>query len=212
MMQTTAMKSPAFQSYHSGFSLVELMIALVVGLLISAIAISSFLGHARVLYQQLSYNQATEDVSETFAVLSRLVMQAQRSTVSVTSSATATTIDLALPELYMVWPNIDDTTASPYDKNWVRIAWTNTGSNANQITIANSSSSGGLGTASVTTFAGAAAGNNTRFTGMTLAEDNSTDPSTYVFSLSGKAWARDMVDGDDTAKGVTIEGRILPRN
>ena len=97
MMQTTAMKSPAFQSYHSGFSLVELMIALVVGLLISAIAISSFLGHARVLYQQLSYNQATEDVSETFAVLSRLVMQAQRSTVSVTSSATSRLQHVARP-------------------------------------------------------------------------------------------------------------------
>ena len=53
-------------------------------------------------------------------------MQAQRSSVSVTSSATATTIDLALPELYMVWPNTDDTTTPEYNKNWVRIAWTNT--------------------------------------------------------------------------------------
>ena len=211
------MNTPEFRSRIGGFSLVELMIALAIGLLISAAAISAFLGHTRAVYQQMGYNQASEDVGEAYAVLSRLIMQAHRDTIDVATTevdgvATSTTIDLELPEGFSVWPN----TTAPYSNNWVRIAWTSTGDDADMITIASASNSGDLAAAPSETLAGSgdtdsALFNTTRITSLLLESDGAF-PDLYLFSISGKSFARDRVDGDDDSKGVSIEGRILPRN
>lgn len=196
-----------------GFSLVELMVGMVIGLLVSAAAVSAFLAHTRAVYQQVGYNQASEDVNEAFAVLYRLLLQAQRDSIVITNTESggvpaSTTIDLALPEGFPVWPN----ETAPWTNNWVRVAWNRTGGNAEQITIANAATEGGLAGAGATVLTGGSAGNNTRITRMTLVEDEGTAPSTYLFALSGKSYARDDVDGSNTDTGATVEGRILPRN
>jgi prepilin-type N-terminal cleavage/methylation domain-containing protein len=209
------MKTPASRYRVSGFSLVELMIALAVGLLISAAAISAFLGHTGAVYQQMGYNQASEDVGEAYAVLSRLITQAHQDTLDVATTEvddviTSTTIDLELPEGFSVWPN----TTAPYSNNWVRIAWASTGDGAGTITIASASDSGDLAAAPSETLAGSADTarfNTTRITSLILESDELL-PEMYIFSISGKSFARDRVDGDDDSKGVSIEGRILPRN
>jgi len=226
------MKTPASRYRVSGFSLVELMIALAVGLLISAAAIGAFLGHTGAVYQQMGYNQASEDVGETYAVLSRLITQAHLDTLDVVTTKvddniTSTTIDLELPcienkdiddpdwecpEGFSVWPN----NAPPYRNRWVRIAWASTGDDADMITIASASDSGALTAAPSETLAGSgdtSQFNTTRITSLRLESDELL-PEMYIFSISGKSFTRDRVDGDgdDNSKGVSIEGRILPRN
>ncbi len=204
------MKSPAGK-FQGGFSLIELMIGMLIGVLVSVAAISAFVSHSRTVFHQMSYNQASEDISEAYAVLSRLIMQAERDTIEVTESSTATSIVFALPEGFSVWPNANQKKDDPgFTRNWVRIAWTNTGDQANKITIANAVE-GGLGSAQIFDFAGAGADNSTRITGMSL-EDDGEEITTYLFNISGKSFARDQVDGTDSAKGIVVGGRILPRN
>ena len=205
-MNVKRVKSPARKFRHGGFTLIELMIGMLVGLLVSAAAVSAFVGHSRTVYQQMGYNQASGDVSEAYAVLSRLIMQAERDTITVTTSSTATTIVFALPEGFAIWPN----TTTPYDKNWVRIAWTSTGNLASQITITNAVD-GALNSASAKVFAGAGNGNATRITGMSLVEDDSEDISTYLFNISGKSYTPVQV-ADSSSAGIVVGGRILPRN
>lgn len=196
-----------------GFTLVELMVGMVIGLLVSAAAVAAFIAHTRTVYQQVGYNQAAEDINEAYAVLYRLLLQAERESIDISTTEsggelTTTTVVLALPADFPIWPN----QTSPYDKNWVRIDWNKSGGNAEQITIRNAATEGGLAGAAATVLTGGSSDNNTRITQMSLDEDESTAPSTYLFAISGKSYARDQVDGTDPEIGATVEGRILPRN
>lgn len=212
-METVIFRKMGSIRTNKGFTLVELMVGMVIGLLVSAAAVSAFLAHTRTVYQQVGYNQAAEDINEAYAVLYRLLLQAQRSSIAISTTQSggnpaSTTIDLALPAGFPVWPN----QTSPWTSNWVRIAWSKSGGNAEQITIKKALNAGGLAGASATILTGGSSGNNTRITRMSLDEDESTSPSTYMFAISGKSYARDAVDGSDTDIGATVEGRILPRN
>jgi len=186
-----------------GFSLIELMVSVLITFLISITAIAAFGSHSRTLYNQMTFNQAAEDVSEAYALLYRLIQQAERNSIlisGVTTTGTCTsdiTIDLAVPEGFSVWPN----TVSPYTKNWIRIALSDTGTNAFSITIANAVQ-GGLSGATVTPFAGSNTAGNTKITCMNLAQQSD---ETYAFSIVG--YARNYTAGD-----IAFEGVILPRN
>ncbi len=209
------MQSTLHKSFHSGFTLIELMIGLLIGLLISIAAVSAFLSHGRAVYQQMSYNQASTDVSEAYAVLSRLVLQARNCdagveaiTVTTAADKTSTSIDLMLPAGFPVWPN----TTAPYNDNWVRVAWASNGANSGQITVTNTDTALGLSTEPAVVFAGANSGNTTRFTGLYLDLDGACTnplPPTYRFSVSGKSYAQaNNTDFD----GITMQGRVWPRN
>ena len=188
---------------NSGFSLVELMVALVVGVLVSLTAVVAFMSHSRAMFNQLSYNHAAEEVSEAYALLSRLIQQAERDSITISgvkSEGNCTTdiqVDLAVPAGFPVWPNL----ASPYDKNWVRLSMSTTGDNAHSILVSNAAE-GGLGDATAMPFAGSNQGNNTRITCMSLVKQND---DTFAFSLTG--YARAFNEGD-----VSFEGVVLPRN
>jgi len=193
-----------FGGYGSrGFSLIELMISLLITFLISITAIAAFGSHSRTLYNQMTYNQAAEDVSEAYALLSRLIQQAERNTIDISGVTTVggcttdITIDLAVPAGFYVWPN----SVSPYDKNWVRIALSGTGDFPNSITIANAVE-GSLDSAVETPYAGSNTARNTKITCLNLAEQND---GTYAFGVVG--YARNYTAGD-----IAFEGVILPRN
>ncbi len=197
-------RNQKFGNYGSqGFSLVELMISLLITFMIAITAIAAFGSHSRTLYNQITYNQAAEDVSEAYALLSRLIQQAERSSISISgvttegNCTTDITIDLAVPAGFYVWPN----SVAPYDKNWVRIALSDTGTFAHSITIANAVQ-GSLGSAAVTPFAGSDTARNTKITCLNLAQQND---GTYAFGVVG--YARNYTAGD-----IAFEGVILPRN
>ncbi len=80
------MKARTASPASKGFTLIELMIAMVVGLLVSGAAVSAFLAHTRTVYQQMSYNRASEDVNEAYAILSRLIIQARRDSIVVATT------------------------------------------------------------------------------------------------------------------------------
>lgn len=186
-----------------GFTLVELLVAMIIGMFVSLAAVAAFSAHSRTVFNQMTYNQSAEDVSEAFALLSRLILQAERSNITISGVTTVgacttdITIDLAVPAGFRVWPNL----TAPYDKNWVRIVFSDSGANAHSITIANAVS-GGLGAATAMPFAGSDTGNNTKITCMSLVEQSN---ETYTFSIAG--YARNYASGD-----AAYEAVILPRN
>lgn len=203
-------RTHSLQLTARGFTLVELLIGLVIGLLVSAAALAAFLAHSRTVYEQVGFNQSTEDINEAYAILSRLIIQSQRDSIAINRTVsggvvTDITIDLALPEGFSVWPN----QTAPFDDNWVRIAWDD---ESNEISVVNAATEGGLADEAATVFAGGNEGNVTRITHLDLVEDESTAPSSYLFAISGKAWSRFEMDQEDGDNGSTIEGRILPRN
>ncbi len=196
------LNSPNPKRYY-GFTMVELMVAIVIGMFVSLATVAAFSAHSRTVFNQMSYNQSAEDVSEAYALLSRLIQQAESTSITISGITTVAgcttdiTVDLAVPAGFAVWPNL----TAPYTQNWVRIAFSTAGTNANTITIANAGA-GGLGAATATPFAGSSSGNNTKITCMSLEKqlDN-----TYAFSLAG--YARNYSEGDTAYEGV-----ILPRN
>ncbi len=192
-----------YQRACRGFTLVEMMVSLLVGILISTATIAAYVSHGRTIYQQIGYSEAGEDVSEAYVLLSRLIRQAQRNTINISGVTTVgnctsnITIDLAVPGGFPIWPN----TQSPFDHNWIRLVLSDTGAHAHAITIAKAVE-GGLGSAAAVPFAGSNSGNNTRITCLSLVKQAD---ETYVFSVAG--YARNFIDGD-----VTFEGVIMPRN
>lgn len=188
---------------QKAYTLIELLVSLLIGIIVSFAAVLAFMSHSHAIYKQMTYNQAGEDVSEAYALLSRLLQQAEGdnitiSGVSSTGNCThAITIDISIPAGYPIWPN----TVSPYDKNRVRIALSDVGDNPHSITIAKAVEDG-LDTATVTPFAGSDSGENTKITCMSLVRQND---STYAFSVAG--YARNFDAGD-----IAYEGVVLPRN
>lgn len=188
-----------------GFTLVELMIGMLIGLFVSLAAVAAFSAHSRTVFNQMTFNQAAEDVSEAYALLSRLIQQSENANITisgVTSAGNCTTditIDLSVPAGFPVWPNL---TPPDYADNWVRIELSSSGVNAHSITLTNASSSGGLAGATATPFAGSNTGNNTKITCLSLVQQAG---GTYAFSITG--YARNY-DAGDTA----YEGVIWPRN
>jgi len=186
-----------------GFTMAGLMVAMVIGMFVSLAAIAAFSAHSRTVFNQMTYIQSAEDVSEAFALLSRLIQQAERSNIVISGVTTVggctsnITVDLAIPEGFPVWPNL----SAPYDKNRVRIVLSDTGANAHGITIANAAP-GGLGAATAMPFAGSNTGNNTKITCMSLVRQLD---ETYAFSIAG--YARNYTSGDTAYEGV-----IYPRN
>ena len=188
---------------NRGFTVVELLVGMVIGLFVSLAAIGAFSAHSRTVFNQMTYNQAAEDVSEAYALLSRLIQQSEGSNITISGATTVgdcttdITIDLSVPTGFPVWPNM----TVPYTDNWVRIALARSGTNAYGITIANAAA-GGLGAATAIPFAGSASGNNTKITCLGLA---ARGDGTYAFSVSG--YSRNYTAGETAYQGV-----ILPRN
>lgn len=159
----------------SGVTLIEMMIALVISMLITIAAMSAYVGQSRVVVHQARKDQASQTDTLTYEVLSRLLRHAQTGLISITYggagaaaapnassvlevASDSITVDFTLPSGYAIWPN----DVSPFTNNAVRLTWSNTGTNAYQVRIANAATTAGLGTATFTTVAGSNDGSNAR--------------------------------------------------
>ena len=79
---------------QKGFTIIEMLAALVAALLISLAVVNVIAAHTTALYTQARANQAAEDGVETYALVSRLLKQAQRANVSFTAAEGSASLDL----------------------------------------------------------------------------------------------------------------------
>ncbi len=190
------------KNHQRGFTLVELMVSITLASILSLAVIAAYSNQAATFINQGRSNQAAEDGREAFTVINRLLRQAIRSTITINQTATQTTIDFTLPAGFPVWPN----TTAPYDRNAVRILWSSTGANSDQIRIASATSLGALGAAPLVTLVGSNSGFNTRIIGLTLA---TVAPAGLQLTLTSRSGA---TPPGQTATGTSFEGIIIPRN
>lgn len=185
-----------------GLTLIELMIALAIGSVVAVGVMKAYVGQTVVVIKQARITQATEDGREAFSVISRLLKQAQQSSITITQpSANSTTIDFMLPTGLSIWPN----NIAPYTNNAVRLSWTNQGADANKILLATADSLANLGAAATLTFAGDSSVMNTQISAFTLADNNDGSYSFKLISQIANGAAKKPLN-------VSFEGRILPRN
>ncbi len=157
----------------AGVTLVEMMIALVIGMLLTIAAMSAYVGQSRVVVHQARKEQASQTDTLTYEVLSRLLRHAETGSISITYSGAGAAsipntapeitndsiqVDLTLPAGYAIWPN----DVSPYTDSAIRLTWSNSGANAYQVRIAKASTATGLATATFSTVAGSNTGSNAR--------------------------------------------------
>lgn len=134
---------------HSGFSLVELMIAVTIAMALSIAVMYVYAGQIRTFSQVARKEQASQEARSAFEVISNLVRQADlclspdtnRCPANLTIGLTypngvsnpnpATTlkrandsvqIDFVVPSGYEIWPN----STSPYTSNAIRVEWSST--------------------------------------------------------------------------------------
>lgn len=185
-----------------GFTLVEIMVSITVASILSLAVISTYSSQAGTYMTQGRSSQAVEDGREVYMVLNHLLRQAENSSIAITQNAGSTIVDFTVPSGYAIWPN----TTAPYDRNAIRIAWSDSGTNANQITVASATSIGGLGGAQATALAGSNSGSNTRVIGLTM---TALVPAGYTLSVTTRAG---VTPPGQTATGTTFDGLVLPRN
>jgi len=185
-----------------GFTLIELMISVTLASLLSLGVITAYSHQAATFVNQGRSSQATEDGRDAFTVIGGLIRQALSSSLSITQTPARTTIDFLIPAGFPVWPN----TTAPYDRNAIRIQWTNTGAAANQIQIASATSLGALAGAPLTTLVGSNSGTNTRIIQLSL---TAQAPAGYLLALVSRSG---NTPPGQTANGTRFEGVIIPRN
>lgn len=135
---------------HSGFSLVELMIAVTIAMGLSVAVMYIYAGQIRTFSQVARKQQTSQEARTAFEIVSNLVRQADlclsvdtqrcpaqltlamtypagvsnpNSTTTLQAANDSIRIDFVVPAGYDIWPNSDGTTAPPYASNAIRITW-----------------------------------------------------------------------------------------
>lgn len=133
---------------HSGFSLVELMVAITVSMILSIGALYVYTGQTRTFYQVARKQQTAQEVAAAFEVITSLLRQAEMCLVvsfsctavqpititypaGVANPNPATTlqadndsiaVSFVVPGGYYIWPN----SAAPYADNTITLRWSST--------------------------------------------------------------------------------------
>jgi type IV pilus assembly protein PilW len=184
-----------------GLTLIELMIALAISSIVAIGVMKAYVGQTVVIVKQARITQITEDGREAFSVISRLLKQAQQSSITITQpNVNNTTIDFTLPTGLAIWPN----NTAPYINNAVRLSWTDQGANASKILLATADSIGNLAAAATLSLAGDSSVKNTQVSAFTLTDNNDGSYSLKLISQ--------IANGAQAPLRVSFEGRILPRN
>lgn len=130
--------------------MMELMIGITISSLLTIAVVTVFVSQTAVFTKQSSRNQAAEDAWDAYSLLSNLIKHAEidsfvlaygigeRNTgnpVPVEVASDALRIDFTLPSGMAIWPNV---VPPDFDRNQIRITWSNTGAAQYQIMISTS--------------------------------------------------------------------------
>lgn len=227
---------------QSGFTLVELMLAVLLATLLTAGALNIYLSQSRIIQSEEQRADNSTLGNSTYAVLSRLLRHALIDTIDINYNGgqfnqdiqqypeianDSITIEFALPDGFPVWPN----DKSPYDQNWIRLQWTNDANSTEKyvINIATASSKAALNNASYVALT--SEDNNTLIAnldiwpldenGQRLTSAQSVASGGYQFQLSARARKAnlDYTNPDMLAENPLVSHRIhnvssviVPRN
>lgn len=147
-----------------GFTLIELMIALVISSCVALGVVTLIANTARDSMQQTNQATASLDARQIFHLLTDMIRMAEICAVcgqtlditypggavinpnpdkAQTQTNDSIRMDFTIPTGYKVWPNV----LSPYAQNAVRLEWSNS---TGRVTVASATSKAGLNAASVT--------------------------------------------------------------
>jgi len=163
-----------------GFSLIELMIAMVIAAIMSLAVLSIFANQTTHLTHETQRDNAVQEANRTFDVISRLLRQAHKESINI-SYPNATTvndentpeinndaisIDFSLPPGFNIWPNDQ----APYENNNVRLKWNNSSNSENPyvIQIANAANAGGISNFDLKDIAGDNTGDQARIVNLDI--------------------------------------------
>ena len=184
---------------YFGFTLVELMVSLAVGSLIALAAVSAFTAQSAVIIEETLRMNTEEQGREVHAVLTRLLLQAHRS--SLPQNTVNDEINFTVPAGVAIWPNDQE---APFDKNAIRISFD---SSAHTISIGNGVPTGTdlsqIVMNNLTVLSGDSTGVNPRIIAMTLTPD--ADNIRYTFTITSQAGNRADIK-------ATFVSSIIPRN
>jgi len=157
-----------------GFSLIELMIAMVIAAIMSLAVLSIFVNQTTHLVHETQRDSAVQEANRTFDLISRLLRQAQKDSIDISYPGStkvndenipeitndAISIDFTLPTGFNIWPNDQ----APYENNNVRLKWDNKNNSENPyvIQIANASNAGGISNFDLKDLAGDNSGDQAR--------------------------------------------------
>lgn len=171
-----------------GLSLIELMVSITVALILSSVVLYFYTAQSATFQQSAFKERTTEEARGGFDLLNHLLRHAEicpvctpasNVNISYTGIGAAKNgtlvpeilndnvqIDIILPSGYSVWPN----TVPPYTNNFIRIAWSNSGANANQILVSAAATAATLAAAVPVVLAGSndVNGRNTRIVNLDL--------------------------------------------
>ncbi|MBL1275292.1 MAG: prepilin-type N-terminal cleavage/methylation domain-containing protein [Ectothiorhodospiraceae bacterium] len=183
--------------YLQGFTLIEMMVSIVVASLLSIAVINTYTSQSSMFTIQSQRTRMANDGRDTYEVLSRLLRQAESSSIATSTAGTTLTIDFTIPTGYRVWPN----TTAPYADNAIRLQWDSTGSNPSEIRIANGTTIAGLGSDPLNTLVGNTTGSNTQITNLALSQNVSGD---YALTITARA--------GNNGPSASFQGMVMPRN
>ena len=212
---------------QTGYSLVELMVAVVVALLLSLAVISAYVSQARAFTAQAKTIQSTEVGRDAQAVITGLMRQAMLTSVAIDYGGTGArnddteelpgdsiAVDFLLPAGFPIWPNLDP----PFNRNVVRIQWETGGDNPYEIMGAAAAGGAGFGAGDFVSLAGSDVPGNTRVINLDiwpLAADgtpqaNATDgaPGGFRVVVGSRAGPK----GTEATVATSFSSVVMPRN
>ena len=190
--------------YSLGMILVEMMASVAVASILSIAVVSTFSTNSTVILSHNLKTKSNEEGKEAFDMISRLLRQANTSSIKIRKTGNKTTLDFTLPEGYPIWPN----NVAPYTDNAIRIQWLNHTSknHPNELRIGKARRLSGLNTAVLETLEGHSANMGTRITDFQL--QKLANGKYYQLVLASQV----KLSGKLSPSETIFKGYVLPRN
>lgn len=225
-----------------GYSLVELMIATTLATLMSLGVVSIFVNQTGTISTETQRDMALQVANQSFDVVSRLLRQADKSSIRINYPSgsglnddnspeienDAISVDFLIPSGFNIWPN--DT--PPYINNAIRLSWTNSSSSDSALTLqmAKAETLDGLAGRPLQTIAGSNTDDQARIINLDVwpmldqrnpqASASAAAQAGYMVKITTRTAQADMaytnpLDPDGALKPYrthTVSGIIFPRN